>query len=55
MRKIESMKHTIQDVSRLDDGIVVTFEDGAIAYFDSPFLYAQFDKRVPESGFKFPK
>ncbi len=49
------MKHTIQDVSRLDDGIIVTFADGAIAYFDSRFLYAQIDKRVPESGLTLPE
>ncbi len=49
------MKHTIQDVSRLNDGIVVTFEDGAIAYFGASFLYAQVDKRVPESGLTIPE
>jgi hypothetical protein len=49
------MKHTIQDASRLDDGIVVTFKDGTIAYFDSQFLYAQLEKRVPESGLKLPR
>ena len=32
------MKHTIEDVSRMDAGILVAFEDGAVAFFDPGFL-----------------
>jgi len=42
------MKYSIQDVSRLDDGIIVSFQDGVIAFFDPRFLYAQVDKRLPQ-------
>jgi len=45
---ISSMKYSIQDVSRLDDGIIVSFQDGVIAFFDPRFLYAQVDKRLPQ-------
>jgi hypothetical protein len=43
------MKHTIEDVSRKDAGILVAFEDGVVAFFDPSFLYAQLDKRVLSS------
>ena len=43
------MKHTIEDVSRKDAGILVAFKDGVVAFFDPGFLYAQLDKRVLSS------
>ncbi|MGC2744274.1 MAG: hypothetical protein WA672_13865 [Candidatus Angelobacter sp.] len=40
------MSVKIINVNQVNNGIVVNFEDGVCALFDSDFLYAQSDKRV---------
>jgi hypothetical protein len=37
---------TIVSVNQMENGIVVNFQDGACAFFDAAFLYAQTDKRL---------
>ena len=36
----------IVSVNQMENGIVVNFQDGACAFFDAAFLYAQADKRL---------
>lgn len=38
----------IVSVDQMDNGIVVNFQDGVCAFFDSAFLYTQMDKRVTD-------
>lgn len=40
------MSIRIVDVDQLENGILVSFEDGACALFDADFLYAQVEKRI---------
>lgn len=40
------VKTKIVSVDQMEKGIVVNFEDGACAFFDAAFLYAQMDKRL---------
>jgi hypothetical protein len=36
----------IVSVDQMENGIVVSFEDGVCAFFDAGFLYAQTDKHL---------
>ena len=36
----------IISVNQMEGGILVNFQDGACAFFDAAFLYAQKDKRI---------
>jgi len=36
----------IVSVNKMENGIVVNFQDGACAFFDADFLYGQADKRL---------
>jgi hypothetical protein len=40
------MDGEIKDVDRLNNGILVVFQDGVVAFFETDFLYAQVEKRV---------
>jgi hypothetical protein len=43
---VPPMSIKIVSVNKMDDGVLVTFEDGVEALFDATFLYHQVDKRV---------
>jgi len=40
------MSSKIISIDQMDDGVLVTFAEGVVSFFDAAFLYGQLDKRV---------
>ena len=40
------MSAPIINVDQMNNGVIVTFADGIVSFFEAAFLYEQLDKRI---------